>query len=79
MQDLAARDREIGHGQILWDNSGLFQMLFNDPTDSSPTGTAAFAQPPKLSQVARSELTIRYVKPILPPILTEAAATEYPA
>ena len=37
----------------------LFEMLFNRPTDSSPTGTEAVAQAPKLSQVATSELTIR--------------------
>jgi len=54
-----ARYREIAHSQTLGNNSGLFERLFNRPTDSSPTGTEAFAQAPKLSQVARSELTIR--------------------
>ena len=62
-----ARYREIAHGQILGDNSDLFEMLFNRPTDSSSKGTEAFAQAPKLSQLARSELTIRYVSLFCPP------------
>jgi len=62
-----ARYREITHSQFLGNNSGLFEMLFNRSTDSSPTGTEAFAEVPKLLQVARSELAIRYVKPISPP------------